>query len=309
MTIKSLDISRNSYSFLKGVTIPSSGTEAERKGRFSGKHAPHLLFVLDEGDAIPGEVYEAIESCLSGGKGGLLVLFNPRQQAGPVYIMERDRQAYVIDLTAFNHPNVLTGDDVIPGAVTREKTVKRINEWTRPLIKGERRDSECFEVPDFLVGTVAHSAAKIAYPPLKGGWRKITNPAFSYMVLAQYPSQGEHQLISKTWISDARARWDAYVAQFGAMPPAGVRPILGADPADDGGDLNALCIRYGGWIQSVEWFEGVDVVMASSRFAERYKDLEADFINIDATGLDARTRFGSWLPARRRTRPRWAPSD
>ena len=61
-------------SFITGVPIPMSGSPAQREAKFSGKHAKNLLFILDEGDAIPYEVYKGIESCLSGGHGRLLVM-------------------------------------------------------------------------------------------------------------------------------------------------------------------------------------------------------------------------------------------
>lgn len=84
-TVKSLHIERSPKSFITGVTIPMSGTEAQRQAKFSGKHAPYLLFIIDEGDAVPDEVYTAIESCLSGGFGRLLIMFNPRSESGEVY--------------------------------------------------------------------------------------------------------------------------------------------------------------------------------------------------------------------------------
>jgi hypothetical protein len=68
-TVTSLHVQRSAQSFLTGVTIPMSGTEAQREAKFSGKHASYLLFILDEGDAIPDEVYSGIESCMSGGQG------------------------------------------------------------------------------------------------------------------------------------------------------------------------------------------------------------------------------------------------
>jgi hypothetical protein len=46
---------------------------------------------------------------------------------------------------------VLSGEEQIRGAVTRETVVRRINEWSRPLAEGERADHECFEAPEFLV--------------------------------------------------------------------------------------------------------------------------------------------------------------
>ena len=131
-TVTNLHIQRSSQSFLTGVTIPSSGTVAQREAKFSGKHAPHLLFILDEGDAIPDEVYRGIESCMTGGHARLLIMFNPRSEVGEAYRMERDGRANVVRLSAFSHPNVVQGTDVIPGAVSRETTVRRVNQWCRP---------------------------------------------------------------------------------------------------------------------------------------------------------------------------------
>ena len=53
--VTSLNIQRKKKQFLCGVTIPTSGTEQERISKFSGKHAPYLLFILDEGDGIMDE--------------------------------------------------------------------------------------------------------------------------------------------------------------------------------------------------------------------------------------------------------------
>ena len=153
--VKNLHVSRSAQSFLTGVTIPTSGSEAQREAKFSGKHSPNLLFVVDEGDAVPDEVFRGIESCMSGGHARLLIMLNPRAEAGEAYRMSRDRKAKVVSLSAFNHPNVVEGRDVIPGAVTRETTVRRINQWCRPLAEGEPVDGECFELPKFLEGAVA----------------------------------------------------------------------------------------------------------------------------------------------------------
>lgn len=89
-TVLKLHIQRSPQSFLTGVTIPTSGSEAQREAKFSGKHAPNLMFIIDEGDAVPDEVYRGIESCMSGGHARLLVMYNPRATVGEVYRFERD---------------------------------------------------------------------------------------------------------------------------------------------------------------------------------------------------------------------------
>ena len=94
-TVTALHIAKSAQSFLTGVTIPTSGTAAQREAKFSGKHSPNLLFILDEADAIPDEVYRGIESCMSGGHARLLVMFNPRAEVGEAYRMIRDGRANV----------------------------------------------------------------------------------------------------------------------------------------------------------------------------------------------------------------------
>ena len=284
---KSLHIAKGANTFLTGVSIPSSGTPAQREAKFSGKHSPHLLFILDEGDAIPDEVFRGIESCMSGGHARLLVMFNPRAERGEAYRLIRDRRANVVELSAFNHPNVRTGQDIIPGAVTREVTIRRINQWCRPLTEREKPGSECFELPAFLENETATDQAGRQYPPLPPGWYKITEPAFSYMVLGQYPAQASTQLISREWIDRARARWDSYVVKYGELPPEGTRAIQGLDVGEFGTDANVACFRYGGFVERLIPWGGVDTLVTANRAAEEYKARQVRFCNVDATGVGA----------------------
>ena len=284
---KHLHIEKGPKEFLTGVTVPVSGTDAQRQAKFSGKHAPYLMFVVDEADAIPDEIYTAIESCMSGGHVRLLCMFNPRAEAGAVYRMIREKRANVVHLSAFSHPNVISGKDQIPGAVTRGVTVRRINEWCRPLMPGETPDNECFEIPDFLVGQVAASQSGGDYPPIQAGQYKIMEPAFSYMVLGQYPAQSTKQLISREWVNRARSRWDAYVSQNGEIPPAGAKAIMGLDVAEYGTDANVSCFRYGGFVERVIFWNGVDLRTTSDRAADEFWRREVSICNVDATGLGA----------------------
>lgn len=286
-TVGAMHIAASAQSFITGVAIPTSGTPAQREAKFSGKHAPYLLFIVDEGDAVPEEVYRGIESCMSGGHARLLVMFNPRHEAGILYRKERDRQARVVELSAFNHPNVTSGEDIYPGAVTRETTVRRLSEWSRPVLDGERVDAECFEVPEFLVGATAPRMDGGEYPPLAPGWRRITTPSLAYMTLGRYPAQGETALISRAWIDAARARWDAYVARNGERPPEFTAPVLGLDVAEFGVDANCLTARYGGFTARPRRWNGMDPDTTASRGAGYAVDLNSRVVNVDATGVGA----------------------
>ncbi len=285
--ITNLNISRSAQSFIAGVTIPVSGSEAVREAKFSGKHAPHLLFIVDEADAVPDEVFKGIESCMSGGNARLLCMFNPRAEQGEVYRMIRDGRANVVKLSAFDHPNVGTGKDEIPGAVTRSTTVRRINEWARPLNVDEQPDSECFRLPAFLEGATARSQSGMQYQPLKPGYYKVTNPAFSYMVLGEYPAQGSTKLISREWVSMARSRWDSYVSEHGEKPPAFSSPIAGLDVAEYGTDANCLLFRYGGFIPMLHTWSGIDVNETAAKAATICKEKKAIRVNVDSIGIGA----------------------
>lgn len=296
-SVSSLNIKEGSVpqtkDFITGVTIPSTGDEKTREAKFSGKHRKHILFILDEGDAIPDEVYKGIESCMSGGHCRLLIMFNPRQKSGEAYRMIEESRANVVELSAINHPNVVTGTEVIPGAVDRETVIRRINLWTR-LLAGEELKStdektkdDVFEVPKFLVGKTAKNPAGGDFLPLKDEFRKIMNPSFSYMVLARYPAQGVNQLISEEWISRARSRWDAHVAKFGEKPPLETKPIMGLDAAEYGLDSNCAYFRYGGYVARPEKWNGVDMMATGDQGAKIYQLKSAYFANVDGIGVGA----------------------
>lgn len=276
----------NDECLIEGLAIPVSGDSATLVSRFSGKHAPYILFIVDEGDGIPEEIYSAIEGCMSGGVARLLILFNPKAENGPVYTKQQNRGGVTLKLTAFNHPNVRTGEDLIPGAVNRDVTVRRINEWTRPLIAGEKINEEVFQVPDFLVGSTTQDDAGNYYKPLQAGYRKITTPDFSFAVLAEYPAVSEGQLISREWVNDAVSRYKLYTAEYGEIPPGGIQPVLGGDIAVKI-DSNVAFLRYGSFVAKPDEWKGLDLVDTAKRFTLIYKRANAMYANIDSNGVGA----------------------
>lgn len=286
--ITTMHIERSSKDFITALTVPTTGTDEVREGKFSGKHHENMLFVVDEGDTVPDFAYRGIEGCMSGGHVRLLILFNPRYEAGEPYRHEHNKTAKIIHLSAFNHPNVISGKDTIPGAVNREVTVQRINEWCRPLAPGEKQTVNTFELPEFLEGTTAKKkGTNEEYTPLKPGFYFVNEQSFFYMVLGQYSPQPAQQLISREWINNARSRWDAYVAQHGETPPVGVKPILGADIAEQGGDFNTLCARYGGFVARLKKWNEIDVDATAMRLSDEHHELNASITYVDATGVGA----------------------
>lgn len=296
VSLSGMKIGRNKRSFLVGLAIPQAQDQAQIKARFAGKHAPHLLFVFDEGDGVPDAVYKAVESCMSGGFARLLILFNPRAEGNPVHRMGRAGEGYTVKLTAFNHPNVITGEDKIPGAVDRETTVRRIHLWTEALASDEQPGTDCFKVPDFLKGYVAHKRSGEPLPPLKLGWRRIVDGSFSYMVLGEYPTQAENQLISGAWVEAAHQRHALWVAQYGTRAPQGIHPFMSYDVAELGKDRNVIWLWYGSWVSRAIVWGGVDTEVSGNKAADLYFRNACSEANVDATGIGA----GAWARMKHR---------
>ena len=290
---------RSPVEFMTGVTIPLSAPPDQREARFSGKHAPYLLFIVDEGDAVPPEIYRAIEGCMSGGFARMLIMLNPRSKAGPIWKMTREHRANIVQLSALSHPNVVQGEEIYPGAVTRDVTVRRIQEMSRPLAPYEGKDIQCFEVPTFLAGHAAVSKDGSTYPPLPAGWRKVTDNSLWYMTFGIYPPQGDNQLISEEWVDAAVTRWHAYVARFGEAPPVNVDAIAGVDVADFGVDSTVLIPRWGSFVGHPYTWGGVELGASSDRVLDIIKRFPRNSkglpgvsrIMVDANGL------GAGLPA------------
>jgi len=273
--------------FILGKTVPTSGSEEERESKFSGSHAPFLLFVNDECDAIPNEVFRGEDGCLSGDGSRQLNLYNPKRRSGWIYDQVKNQRANVIILSAFAHPNVMTGENVIPGAVSRDKTVERIYDWTIPLKEDEEPDSSCFEVPEFLVGCIAISPSGKEYPPLEGGWRRIINSAFSYKVLGLYPTSTANSLFSETDIDNAVTRWKLYTAQYGKDAIKGIKPILGCDIADEGTDNSCVAKKYGNYVAGFDMWRGIDVDLSADKIAKISAELDGQQINVESDGIGA----------------------
>jgi hypothetical protein len=283
--ITTMHIERSAKDFITALTVPTTGTDEVKEGKFSGKHHENMLFIIDEGDTIPAFVYKGVEGCMSGGHVRLLILWNPRAEAGEPYRLELNKLANVVELSAFNHPNVITGEAIIPGAVDIETTVQRINNWCRPLSKDEIPSINTFELPYYLEGVkVKKRGTNEYYEPLKAGYYYINEPAFWYMVLGKYSPQPEKQLISREWVNDARTRWDLYVAQNGENPPA-IKPIQGIDVAEFGRDYNVSMLRYGGFVARPNRWNGVDPTETADKASAIFHDNDVMVAYIDATGV------------------------
>ncbi len=252
-TLKSnyLKSRRNPNAGTEGQAFTQTGDESKKIASWKGKHAPHQIIIIDEADGVEDIFWTAIETCLTGEDEHLLALFNPNAAVGQVYDWVARSAGCVITISAFDHPNVITGENRIPGAVSRADVVYEIASKSReahPDELGAEYESRLFRVPAFLDGASCRRNER-RYGPLHATWRLITDGRLATKVLGRYPAQSVQRLFADEWIDAARSRYDAYVARYGERPPAAVAGRLGIDPSEGGeGDKNAAVKRFGGFV-------------------------------------------------------------
>tara|TARA_R110000868_G_scaffold11036_4_gene54252 strand:- start:3061 stop:4392 length:1332 start_codon:yes stop_codon:yes gene_type:complete len=105
-------MSDGSYASITAVDDPTA---------LQGVHGPYVLVILDEAEGIKSNMWAAYDSLLSSANSRMIACFNPVTPSG--YLFDaclNPAEWNVITLSCLDHPNVVSGEDVIPGAVTRE---------------------------------------------------------------------------------------------------------------------------------------------------------------------------------------------
>ena len=93
----------------------NTGTE-----RVQGQHNEYLLFVLDEAEGVADFVYGAVDSMISGGIAVVLLLANPKTRTSKFHQIKKYTNVQSFRISCINHPNVINGREIVPGAVKRD---------------------------------------------------------------------------------------------------------------------------------------------------------------------------------------------
>jgi len=116
---------------ISGLTASVSSDE-DVSTAFSGLHAPHMLFVIDEAPGVPKPILEAIENTCTGGHNLRLALGNPRSQNDPLHDFCTQYGVKHVRVSELDHPNLVLGKEVIPGAITRSSVKRRMRKYHDP---------------------------------------------------------------------------------------------------------------------------------------------------------------------------------
>ena len=109
-------------------------TAAPRAGESSstavqGLHAEHLLILVDEAPGVPAPIMTALVNTATGDHNIIAAWGNPDHQADPLAMFARLARVHEIRVSALDHPNVVTGRELIPGAATRGSVQLRKDEY------------------------------------------------------------------------------------------------------------------------------------------------------------------------------------
>lgn len=125
-----------------------AASDAGGKGteRVQGQHEEHLLFVLDEAEGVAQFVFDAVKSMTSGGICIVLLLANPRTRTSRFHKLKSQSNVASFRISCINHPNVIQGREVVPGAVKRDYVLSMIEDHCR-IVDRHNPDDFTFELP------------------------------------------------------------------------------------------------------------------------------------------------------------------
>ena len=99
-------------------------------GKFQGFHTPAICVIISEAQAVSDSIYEQVDGILTSEVQLYVVLGNPVRTTGNYVRMLRDKKRnIVLNLSCLDSPNVLAGEEVIPGMCVRKWVEDKRDRW------------------------------------------------------------------------------------------------------------------------------------------------------------------------------------
>lgn len=266
--ILDLVLKKNDDHFVTGSnTDNAGGTGSERT---QGQHGPHMIFALDEAEAIPEFVFKSLDSMTSGGISIVLYLGNPRTRLSNFYRVSQRPDTITFRISCLNHPNVTSGRPLIPDAVRREYVDGMINS------ECERVEEDDPENYTFRVGWDVPYRGGVAPA---GTWFR-PSAEMLWRVLGIPPANiSDNTLITVGRYESATKRQPLEQAPKAAR--------IGVDVARFGRDFGTIYIRWNGRVWRHARLEQLDTTAYARTLKEACRDLRkrgVDQIHIRVDG-------------------------
>jgi len=105
------------------------GISTDDPTRFQGIHAPEMLLIFDEATGVDREIWDAGEALAVGPNDRFLAIGNPTDPTSRFKQVCDSGKWNVVEISVENHPNVLEGRQIIPGAPSREWVAERLEDY------------------------------------------------------------------------------------------------------------------------------------------------------------------------------------
>lgn len=211
-----------------------------------GFHADNLRFIMDEGNGIQADFFDAISGVAASGNIKIVQLGNPTANSGIFYesCTNPDLGWYTLYISAFDSPNIISlevpdwfeDEADLPGPIGAEDQRKLAYlEWLNRQVLKKRDRSPLYDIPEYreLMGDVTiHATTRRFVAEAIGEWGKTEHPSWWGRVLGLFPPEAESQFFNRNWIELA-ASAEQWVEGRGPM-------VWGIDPAGMGKDEFAV---------------------------------------------------------------------
>lgn len=239
------------------------GYATDKGGRFRGKHGPNMLFIFDEATDIPSFVWEETDNMCTAPGNKIVAVGNPIKAAGPFYdCFKSDSEWHTLKISCLDHPNVIYGEQIFPGAVSRQWVIRRIKKYCSEILAEDVDPAIDFE-----------------WPKGSGKWYKPSAP-FQCRVMGEFPTEGPDILVSCTQVIYSRTRPPIEIDENSLVD-------IGLDVAYQGGDACVLMARRGPCVIARRKWYGRDPSQTIRHTLGFCKELNMQGLGIGSIAVDA----------------------
>ncbi len=233
---------------------------------FQGFHAEGgVLVIFDEATGIPPNIWTMAEGLLTSAHVKFVGIGNPTSRNSEFYQCFRSPSWAKVYLSCFDSPNL-----IVNGITDREKLIDEINK-VKSMTDQEAKE----HLDDYKVVRPYLLTAKwVVEQSRKWG---IDHPLTVSKILGKFPAAGDKTLIPLGFVEDAQLRV--------VYPSPTDRKSIGVDVARFGTDSTVITALHGfKHLERRELFKH-DTVSVTGEVIAMAKDLEADIIVVDETGI------------------------
>jgi phage terminase large subunit len=102
------------------------GISTNETQQIQGFHNDNILIIVDEANGYNEDLFDALDSLLSGGEAKLLMIGNPIEPSGKFFRSFSDGETATKTISCYTHPNIVYNKPIVKGAVTKQWVDKRI---------------------------------------------------------------------------------------------------------------------------------------------------------------------------------------